>query len=72
MSEDQEDYESRLKNLSERERHILKTRFGLDPDGDLNVEDPSVRFKIVRAKILAIEERAQKKKTSSHDPEEDA
>jgi DNA-directed RNA polymerase sigma subunit (sigma70/sigma32) len=54
MADDDSELKRTLKGLTEREREVLKRRFGIDASKDLSLEE----FKITRERIRAIEERA--------------
>jgi RNA polymerase primary sigma factor len=66
---DDDDSEPRrtLKALSPREREILRKRFGIDIAEDASLEEVERQFKITRARIREIEERAKKKLTPGDD-----
>lgn len=48
-------------NLSDREKHVLEQRFGVDLSGGTNQEVVAAMFDITREKIECIERKALKK-----------
>jgi RNA polymerase primary sigma factor len=61
-----------LKDLSPREREILKERFGIDLSKDLSMEEIKRAFDVTRARIREIEQRAKKKLKPTDDDPTDA
>ena len=51
-------YYDSLSELTEREREILKLRFGLTPDGPQTLEDIGVMFNITRERVRQIQNKA--------------
>ena len=65
MADDEDSEASRtLKGLSEREREVLKKRFGIDVSKGVSREDVQRQFEITRERIRAIEQRAKEKLAS--------
>lgn len=53
--DDDEKRRALLAGLSERERRVLRERFGIDPDGESSLRDVLEQFEATRARIAAIE-----------------
>ncbi|NES64423.1 MAG: sigma-70 family RNA polymerase sigma factor [Okeania sp. SIO2D1] len=57
----QEDVETVLNTLTERERNVLRMRFGLDDGQEKTLKEIGVRFNLTRERIRQIESKALKK-----------
>jgi len=69
---DDDELKRSLKDLSPREREVLKKHFGIDVSKDASLEEVERQFEITRARIREIEERAKKKLKPSDDDPNDA
>ena len=59
-----------LANLTDREREVLRQRFGIDPDRDVLPEDIEPHFSDTARRILAIEAKALRKLDKRKPPDD--
>lgn len=60
-----------FENLTEREKKVLKERFGIDLEGVTDIDAAKIKFDVTRERIRQIEEKALKmlRKSGGNDPD---
>ena len=71
MSDNGDDFSDVLAGLSEREKKVLKERFGLEELTSSSLKEIGKKIDITREKIRSIEERALKKLNKNGAPDND-
>ncbi len=59
--DDDTEEDDSLKQLTDREKKVLKMRFGIDISNNETLKDVASKFNVTRKKIREIEEKALKK-----------